>query len=174
MSSADNFELKPLRPESIDGALKKAERYRLLNEPWQAESICLDILAIDPNNQVALSTLLLAITDQFGRGLEGRVAEARAVLERLTGPYERAYYAGIIAERRANYQLRKRLPGSGEAAYQLFREAMQSYEQAESLSPSGNDSAILRWNTCARRLLRNPAIRPGEEGGDDVLPTLGE
>ena len=172
--SAGEFELKPLRPESIEGALKKAERYRLLNEPWQAESICLDILAIDGNNQAALATLLLAITDQFGRGLEGRVGEARSVLERLTGAYERAYYAGIIAERRANHQLRKRLPQSGEAAYQLFREAMQRYEEAERLSPPGNDSAILRWNTCARRLQRNPSIRPGEDRVDDVPPTLGE
>lgn len=46
------FELKPLSEGAIPKALKKAERYRLLNEPRQAESICQDVLSIDPDNEV--------------------------------------------------------------------------------------------------------------------------
>src|SRR5205809_2184265 len=36
----------------------KAERYRLLNEPGEAESICLDILVVDPENQHAIIMLI--------------------------------------------------------------------------------------------------------------------
>lgn len=168
----DSFELKPLRAPAIPGALQKAERYRLLNEPWQAESICEDILAVEPNHQQALITLLLALTDQFGRGLEGRVREAQDILVRITGEYEKAYYAGIIAERQGNFQLRKRVPGAGYGAYQLLREAMRFYEAAERASPAGNESAVLRWNTCARRLMRNPSLQPRDE--EAFEPALGE
>ena len=45
------FTLKPISPEAIPEALQKAERYRLLNEPAQAESLCQDVLAVEPNNQ---------------------------------------------------------------------------------------------------------------------------
>ena len=62
------FELKHIGPEAIPAALDKAERYRLLNQPDAAESICEDVLAVDPDNQPALITLLLALTDQFRQG----------------------------------------------------------------------------------------------------------
>ena len=42
------FELKPLSQKPLPAALAKAERYRLLNEPSEAESICQDILAVEP------------------------------------------------------------------------------------------------------------------------------
>src|SRR5712664_433657 len=61
-----HFDPKPISAESIPEALAKVERYRLLNEPSLAESICLDILAIVPRHQQALISLLLARTDQFG------------------------------------------------------------------------------------------------------------
>ena len=61
------FQLKPLSPEAVPAAIEKAMRYRLLNEPAEAESICLDVLEIDSTNQRALVILLLSITDQFGR-----------------------------------------------------------------------------------------------------------
>ena len=100
------FELKSLSPEGITAALEKAERYRLLNEPEQAESICLDVLAIDPDNQQALVTLLLALTDQFPNGPAGLCAAGPGRVPQLEGEYEQAYYAGIICERRANARLR--------------------------------------------------------------------
>ena len=60
------FELKKMSREGIRRALGKVERYRLLNEPWEAESICQDVLQAEPDNQEALISLLLAMTDQFG------------------------------------------------------------------------------------------------------------
>ena len=172
MTSERDFNLKPIDASAIPAALQKAERYRLLNEPWQAESICEDILAVDPLHQQALITLLLALTDQFGRGLEGRVRDAQGILSRIQGEYEKAYYAGIIAERQGNFQLRKRVPGSGYGAYDLLKQAMTHYERAEQLSPPGNQSATLRWNTCARRLMRNPTLQPRDQ--EEFEPSLEE
>jgi hypothetical protein len=144
------FELKPIRKEAVPNALKKAELYRLLNEPAQAESICYDILEVDPKNQQALITLLLALTDQFDRGLP--VTRPQELLPRLHGEYEQAYYAGIIYERKAWAQLNGELPGGGFVAYELLREAMFWYERAEAVRPPDNDDAMLRWNACVRTI----------------------
>ena len=162
------FELKPISPEAVPVALAKAERYRLLNEPWQAESICRDILRIEPEHDQALVMLLLAQTDQFGKGVTA--AQAREVLARLKGGYERAYYAGIICERWAEALLRKGSPGVGFTAYENLHEAMSHYEKAEQLRPEGNDDALLRWNTCARILMRNSDLRP--RGAEVFEPAL--
>ena len=59
------FELKTLSPEGVPAALEKALRYRMLNEPEQAESICEDVLRLEPDNQEALVMLILALTDRF-------------------------------------------------------------------------------------------------------------
>ena len=152
------FDLKPISRPAIPEALQKAERYRLLNEPAQAESICLDILSVDAANQDALITLLLAITDQFGHG--GSAARAREVLRQLEGSYEQAYYGGVIWERVARAQLRQGSPNSSFTAYDGFRAAMECYAEAESKRPPGNDDAILRWNCCARSLMQNQNLRP--------------
>ena len=56
------LQLKSLSEEFIPKALDKAEHYRLLNEPWQAESICRDILSISPNHQQAILQLILALS----------------------------------------------------------------------------------------------------------------
>ena len=125
-------------------------RYRLLNEPGEAESICHDVLGVDADNQEALVILLLAITDRFHRGYAAGVTQAKEVLPRLHDPYERLYYAGIIAERRAKSLLRNGSPGAGSEAYQYLREAMDWFEKAEGRRPAGNDDALLRWNACAR------------------------
>ena len=156
-------QLKPITRSAIPAALEKAERYRLLNEPGGAESICLDVLAIDPEHSDALVTLLLAITDQFDEDTGLNVRRARDVLPRIGDPYKRAYYAGVIDERQAKALLRRGMLRSGEAAYGLLRDAMRSYEEAERMRPAGDDEAILRWNTCARLLAANPQLRPGEQ-----------
>src|SRR5713226_6540563 len=121
------FELKPISAAGIAEALEKAERYRLLNEPSLAESICLDVLAIDPENQRALVMLLLARTDQFGHGVAP--PKAREVLTRLKSEFERHYYAGIVWERSAHAQLRKGSPNAVFTAYDGFRHAMECYEK---------------------------------------------
>lgn len=151
-------DLKPLSHEAIPNALAKAERYRLLNEPWQAESICRDVLQIDPENQTALVTLILALTEQFDDGVP--VQEARAICAQLQGEYERAYYEGIICERRAKFVLKQGHHGSGLIAYDWIRQAMEWYERAEAIRPPANDDALLRWNTCARFLMRHPHLQP--------------
>ena len=157
------FEPKPITKEGLPAALQKAERYRIINDPTSAESICLDVLAVDPENQQALVILLLAITDQFGTAPTEGVRRAQAIVPRLQDQYKRAYYAGIICERCAKAQLRSGAPKSEEMAYHWLREAMSWYEKAESQRPAGNDEAILRWNTCIRLLTRNSRLRPGDE-----------
>jgi hypothetical protein len=155
------FPLKPISRDSIPAALQKAERYRLLGEPTAAESICLDVLALEPEHQQAAITLLLAITDQFPEAPAEGERRAREVLPRLRDEYKRAYYEGIIYERRAKAHLRHGAPGAGEMAYEWFRKAMTWYERAEALRSPGNDEAILRWNTCARILARDADhVRP--------------
>jgi hypothetical protein len=158
-------ELKPLSRQAIARALEKAERYRLLNEPVEAESICLDILAADPGNQPALVTMVLALTDQFEEADVHVTSRVPEVLREIRDDYERAYYAGIVAERRAKAQLKRGGPGSGYTAHESFREAMGHYEKAEKIRPAGNDDALLRWNTCARILERHPELKapPVEE-----------
>jgi hypothetical protein len=149
------MQLKPISREGIPSALQKAERYRLLNESSAAESICLDVLEIDPANQEALVSLILSITDQFMEELSEGVHRARDVLPRLADAYERAYYAGIICERRARAQLHRGALGSAEVAAEWFHDAMTWYEKAEKMRPPNNDEAILRWNTCVRMLARH-------------------
>jgi hypothetical protein len=164
------MELKPITREGVPAALQKAERYRLLNDSSAAESICLDILEVEPENQQALITLLLSITDQFAEELSDGVRRAREVLPRLKDTYKRDYYAGIICERRAKAQLHRGTLGSAEVAAEWFREAMQWYQRAEANRPPGNDEAILRWNTCVRLLGRHEPT--GRSGPHDYEPAL--
>ncbi|HEY2772840.1 MAG TPA: hypothetical protein VGK20_02180 [Candidatus Binatia bacterium] len=165
------IELKRLTEAGIPAALEKAEQYRLLNQPWAAESICLDIVAIQPDHQHALRTLLLARTDRFGTD-GGSLKRARETLQHLKSPYERAYYAGLIFERLAKSQLDARVPAAPQMAWQELKQAMACYEEAEALRPNGDDDAILRWNTCARLLNESPHIRPRHD--DPEGPVLGE
>jgi hypothetical protein len=156
-----HFELKSISVESIPEALAKVERYRLLNEPALAESICLDILAIVPDHQQALISLLLARTDQFHSQVHAKGAQE--VLAQLKGDYEQAYYAGIIWERMGNARIRLGGAGAGASAYHALREAMGHYEAAITLASPGNDDAILRWNTCARVIMSSPDVQPGPD-----------
>ena len=154
------FDLKPLSKDAVESALSKAERYRLLNEPAEAESICLDVLGVDPDNQQALVGLILSLTDQFEGGGPGCVNRAREVLPRLRDEYERAYYAGIICERRAKAQLRQNRPASAGMAYESLREARDWYARAEAIRPPGNDDVLLRWNACARLMMQHTLREP--------------
>jgi hypothetical protein len=158
------LERKALSREGVARALDKAERYRLLNEPAEAESICLDVLRLEPDNQQALVSLLLSLSDQFDHDAPDAVSQAQALLPRLKDEYARAYYAGIVAERRAKARLRLGGPACGRVAHGFLREAMSLYEKAEGLRPAGNDDALLRFNACVRILERHPhAAAPGED-----------
>jgi hypothetical protein len=157
------FNLKMLSKESIPQALKKAERYRLLNEPHEAESICLDILEIKPDSQQALITLLLAHTDKFKASLYPAFDQAQKVLEQLGDGYCKHYYQGIINERRGKTHMINGGPGSGEMAHDWYVKAMDEYEQALQGCTPKNEGAALRWNACARILNENQHLRPAEE-----------
>ena len=164
------FEVKPISRAGVKQALEKAAHYRLLNEPAEAESICHDVLMIDPENQEALVILLLALTDRFSKGYALGATQAQEVAARLTDEYQRFYYAAIINERRGKALLNRGVPGSGHDAYEWLREAMHLYEQAEAIRPPGNEDTILRWNACARIIMHNKLVpRPIE-----VEPYFGE
>ena len=158
------FELKTLSKASIAAALRKAERYRLLNEPYQAASICLDIMNIDPNNQEALIMLLLAHTDKFKNQLYPAFDSAMEILPQLSSEHCKLYYRGIINERRAKAHLDKGGPGSSELAYDWYIKAMADYDNALKICSPGNEDAALRWNTCPRILNENPHLKSNEEG----------
>jgi tetratricopeptide (TPR) repeat protein len=148
------YQLKRISPDAIAEAVAKAELYRSLNEPEEAESICRDILAIEPNHQLALRLLGLALTDQFTGGASDRYRETERLFGDLYDPYEQLYYTGILYERRAKAQL---TAGQTRASIlALFEEALRLFAEAERIRPSGNDDSILRWNRCVR-LLQNPA-----------------
>jgi hypothetical protein len=164
------YSLMPIARAAIPAALQKAEHYRLLNDSAAAESICLDVLEVEPDNQGALITLLLATTDQIADELSAGVARARAVLPRLQDEYHRHYYAGIICERRGKAQFRQRAPRAAEVAAGWLRDAMQHYSLAEAIRPSDNDDAILRWNTCARTL--NRSGQPHQPVAEEYEPSL--
>ena len=160
------YQLKPLTPSGIPQAIEKAERYRLLNEPVQAESICRDILHTDPKNQRALIVLLLALTDQFQDGHPASDARFQELLAQLDGDYQKAYYEGIIFERRARAKIALDAPHAKFIAHELCMKAMALYEKAEGQRPSGNDDALLRWNACARMVNRH-RLEPLDEDGDE-------
>jgi hypothetical protein len=143
-------DFKPISRDAVPLALEKAERYRLLNEPAHAESICLDVLEVDPENQRAIILLLLALTDQFQTESTEPFRRAEALVPRLHGDYEQSYYSGLIFERRGYARALQGGPGSETVAYQWVRRAMDFYEQAERLRAPGNDDALLRWNSCVR------------------------
>ena len=153
---ADEFELKSISRGGLEAAIDRAEHYRLLNQPVQSQSICHDVLAVDPDNQRALVVLVLAMTDELKSGASS-AGEARVHANRLADEYQRSYYHGIISERQARALLTK---GPAAAfAYNDFRDAMEWFEKAASIRPEGNDDAILRWNSCVRTI-RDGGLRP--------------
>lgn len=157
-------QFKTISKSSIPEALSKAKHYRYLNQAEEAESICRDILAVEPDNQKALRLLGLAITDQFTGSTSDRRQEAESCFAKLTSLYERSYYLGILHERRAKAQMR-----AGHLAHSLlasFEKAMQCFEEAEKLRPEDNDDALLRWNRCLRLLNSIPEISRQEETMD--------
>ena len=155
-----DFELKAISPDNIEAAKEKAVRYRLINQPALAESICRDVLSVAPDDREAVITLLLSLTDQFTSPRGSRVREAIELVGHLEGDYDERYYSGMICERRGLAALAKAGPGSGPIAYDWLRRAMDHYESADEVGPEGNEEALLRWNTCARVIMRDRHVRP--------------
>jgi hypothetical protein len=172
------FEPKKISSESVAKALDKAVHYRLLNEPREAESICRDVLLANPMNQLGLVTLLLALTDQFGREFGGCLDETRKLLPQIKDEYQRIYYEGVVTERWGKAQLAQNRPQY--VTNDWLRQAMSFYEAAEKIRPAGNDDSILRWNACARMLNNAPTTIDNRgassagtlDGFDDEVPLL--
>jgi hypothetical protein len=152
------FDLKRLSTSAIPSALAKAERYRLLNEPDEAQSICEDVLHADPSNADAVRILILALTDSFPHQDGKTVRRAQDLVALLPSEYERAYFGGLVAERRARALLGKGGPGRSLPAGDWLREAMRAFERAEGVKPADNDDALLRWNACVRLFQRHPEL----------------
>ena len=156
------FALKPISRDSVAGALAKAERYRLLNEPGEAESICRDILEVEPDNQPAHISLVLALTDQIAHDAQA-FAGALAAAGSLRSDYDRRYYAGIAWERRAKARHHGGGQGASPYVYEWIMTALHLYQEAEAIRPPGNDDAVLRWNACVRFLRRHKELAPRAE-----------
>jgi tetratricopeptide (TPR) repeat protein len=163
-----DLKLKTISTSAIEEAIAKAELYRSLNEPEEAESICRDILAADPNHMFGRRLLGLAITDQFSGEGADRYAEAEKIFQSLADPYERLYYAGLLRERRVKAQLRT--GHSPHTLMPLLEQALGFFAEAEKIQPRGNNDAILRWNRCVRLLQSNPDFEwSGEVAAFDAL-----
>ena len=158
-----HHQLKPLPPESLPNALELVHHYRLLNEPEEAESICLDILTVDPTNQEALTQLLLSYTDQLREGDIHALHQAQQLIPRLESVYARAYYGGLVCERQAKALLRQRGRRSGFVAHEWFHHALEEFGRAMELDESGTGDAVLRWNACVRMIERNPHCVPSPD-----------
>lgn len=151
--------LKKITKASVPRALKKVERYRLLNEPNEAESICRDILDIDPKNNEAQVMLILSLSDQLSEKMTA-YDEALELANNLKQPYERHYYQGLLCERRARAHFDRGAMGAGDLAYRWFQEALEHFDRAAKGRPKGNDDALFRWNAIIRTLEEHPEIQP--------------
>lgn len=165
------YPIRSLRSEAIPSALEKAKKYRLLNDPEQAESICRDILRVDPGHTEAKITLILALTDRFTTDIASMALTAWEYTDQLPGDYEQCYFKGLICERRARAHLSQGTPASGAIAHEWIGKAFEWYDKAEKLKPPGNDDTVLRWNACARFVRDHGNVRPQ---APEQLPTLGE
>lgn len=164
-------DLKPISKEAIPQAMAKATRYRLLNEPWHAESICRDVLHADPANQDAIYALILSLTDQFGSPMATGFGGTLKLTEDLADAYLRDYARGIIYERHAAVSLHGHSPDAGYIAYEYLQQAMSWFEKAEKVRPEKNEDPILRWNACVR-MIEQHKLRPSPE--DEQRAPLGE
>ena len=167
------FELKKLTHEGIESALSKAERYRLLNEPVEAASICRDVLAVDPENQHALVSLILSLSDQYALSADPS-REIDTLAAKVADPFEKAYFTGLALERRAKALFRHRGANMGTAhtVHAWMHRAMHLFEQAEAIRPAGNDEPLLRWNACARFLMQHPGVCP--EAAEERIAVMSE
>jgi hypothetical protein len=126
--------LHDIHNDSIELALDKARQYRSLLEPEIAESICLDILHIDPENQQALVVYILALSDQLHHaGKKTQVQAIEEAVQKLQSRYQQHYYTGLLHERRARFMLTQSM--ARVFAYDYFIEALQFYEKAEKIRP---------------------------------------
>ena len=165
------YQLKRLEHRSLAAAIEKAEQYRALNEPEEAESICRDILDADPAHQAAIRILGLALTDEFLKTRTKNFDEAVRTFSRLTSEYERVYYTGIAWERAGKAHLEL---GEHHNALSCFEHALEQYEEAERIGPKDVPDPVLRWNRCVRVLKSHPELLRASQAPHSKTPLLGD
>lgn len=149
------LDLKRLPRASLEAAIEKAAHYRDLNQPDEAESICRDVLDVDPKHQLAFRLLGLSLTDRFPTGHAGLLEQAIDAFEKLTDEYERVYHIGVAWERAARAHLER---SEAHNAVTAFEHALGLFQRAETLRPNLPDP-VLRWNRCVRLLSSHPSLR---------------
>ena len=136
---------------SIEDVLERAKQYRSLLQPEVAISICLDIFAVDKDNQNALVIYILALTDQLVQS-ESKIHHKKITesIKKLDSEFLRHYYSGIFLERQARGLLINSMSRS--FAYEAFIEAIEEFEIAEKMAPKHCADPILRYNSCLRTI----------------------
>ena len=148
------YVFKKLPPGSVEAALTKAAHYRDLNQPEEAESICRDVLDVEPASQTAWRLLGLALTDRLPSRNVGLLEEAVAAFGHLAEEYDRVYHEGVAWERAAKAHLER---NEAHSAVTSFEHALGLFERAERLRPDSPDP-LLRWNRCVRLLSSNASL----------------
>ncbi len=153
-----------IHQDTIGAVLDKARQYRSLLEPELAISICLDVFAVDENNQDALVIYILAMTDLYNHANAKVCPQTiNESIAKLTSEFERTYYTGITLERKARALLKNAMSRS--FAYNLFIQAIKIYDQAQQIAPKQRDDAILRYNACVRTI-KNEHLSPRQDMDD--------
>lgn len=140
-----------IHKDSIPTVLEKARQYRSLLEPDLAISICIDVFAVDPDNQEALVIYILALTDQYShQNTKPEPTKITEAINKLSSEFHQIYYTGIYLERKARALLKN--PMSRSFAYKAFMDAIAKYEVAEKMAPDHCSDPILRYNSCVRTI----------------------
>ena len=160
------MELKTLGADQVSSALAAAEQCRAGGEAETAESICTDILEVDPGNARAIELLLWSRVDLLGEGRYGGVERAQEALALVQSDFERHYLEGVICEQQARFLIGKRGRHSSRVAYDWFRHAMDAFEEAARIAPD-RPEASLRWNACLRSIERDRHCAPDLDDGED-------
>ncbi len=145
------MEYHKIDKDSIEDVLERAKQYRSLLQPDMTISICMDIFAVDKNNQEALVIYILALTDQLSQS-ESKVHQKKITdsIKRLDSKFLQHYYSGIFFERQARSLLKHSMSRS--FAYEAFIEAIAEFEIAEKMAPEHCADPILRYNSCIRTI----------------------
>jgi|TARA_B100001996_G_C18603203_1_gene570706 hypothetical protein len=155
------MEYHKIDKDSIEDVLERAKQYRSLLQPDMAISICMDIFAVDKNNQEALVIYILALTDQLSQS-ESKVHQKKITdsIKRLDSKFLQHYYSGIFFERQARSLLKHSMSRS--FAYEAFIEAIAEFEIAEKMAPEHCADPILRYNSCIRTI-KKENLQPRQE-----------
>ena len=164
------WQLKALGTRNLTAAVTLAKHYRDLNQPEEAESICRDILDVDPRHAVAWRLLGLALTDQMHSGSAGLLEDAIAAFDHLADDYDRTYHHGVAWERAAKAHLER---NEAHSAVTSFEHALGLYARAEELHPDSPDP-VLRWNRGVRLLETHPSLRAAQRSPREDEVHLGD